>query len=275
MIDNHVDAWPQAGIDNAFLVFEAPVEAGISRMLAFFYEGQEVEKIGPVRSARPYFLDWNNELDALYAHVGGSNAALDLIASGGTFDLNQYWLDSYFWRSHSRYAPHNVYTSVERMSQYVAARKEQGRVSEPLYETWSFKDPDIQVEPQVERIELSFYPPTYVAEWKYDETTNRYVRFQAGVAHTMEDGGEVMADNVAVVVTDVAILDGVGRRSVRTIGEGIAVVFRDGKKIEGTWKKTAQSKRLRFYDQEGSEIIFNAGVTWVEVVPDLDDLTAE
>lgn len=273
MIDNHEDAWPQVGLDQAFLVYEAPVEAGISRMLAFYYEGQEVEKIGPVRSARPYFLDWNNELDAVYAHVGGSNAALDRIASGGTFDLNQYWLDGYFWRALNRYAPHNVYTSTELLDAYVEMKTQKGTVADSLYESWQFKEPVFEQTAETERIELSFYPPIYVAEWKFDAQTNRYVRFQAGSAHTMENGGQIMADNVAVVVTDVTILDAVGRRKIRTIGEGEAFVFQDGKKIEGRWKKTSESQRLRFYDKDGHELAFNPGVTWVEVIPDVADLS--
>jgi hypothetical protein len=266
MIDNHVDSWPQAGLDRAFLVFEAPVEAGISRMLAFYSEDQEVQKIGPVRSARPYFLDWNNELDALYAHVGGSDAALDRIVSGGTLDLNQYWFDEYFWRSYSRYAPHNVYTSTELLGSY-------SKKTEPLYETWVFKDPAVSVEPTIEQLSVSFYPPIYVADWKYDRSTNRYMRFQNGSAHTVEDGGQIFADNVAVIVTEVKILDSVGRRSIRTIGEGEAVVFLDGKIEEGKWKKSSESQRLRFYAKDGTEIVFNSGMTWIEVVPDRDSLS--
>jgi hypothetical protein len=266
MIDNHVDAWPQTGLDRAFLVFEAPVEAGISRLLAFYSEDQKVDKIGPVRSARPYFLDWNNELDALYAHVGGSDAALDRIASGGTLDLNQYWFDQYFWRSLNRYAPHNVYTSTALLGSYP-------KKNEPLYETWIFKNPAVSVEPTVEQLNVSFYPPVYVANWKYDRSTNRYVRFQNGSAHTMEDGGQIFADNVAVMITDVKILDAVGRRSVRTIGEGEAMVFLDGKKQEGKWEKNSESQRLRFYTESGTEIALNSGVTWVEVIPDRDFLS--
>lgn len=275
MIDNHADARPQAGLDMAFLVFEAPVEAGIPRMLAFFYYGQDIEKIGPVRSARPYYLDWNNELSALYAHVGGSDAALDLIASGGTFDFNQYWNDGFFWRAYNRYAPHNVYTSSELMGDFVKRRRAQNKVADPLYETWKFRDPDFSSQMETDRVELSFYPPEYVAAWHYNNLTHRYLRFQADLAHTMEDGTQIMADNIAVVISDVKILDSVGRRRIRTIGEGEAVVFLDGRKIEGTWKKQTQSSRLRFYDAQDAEIAFNAGVTWVEVIADRDDLSVK
>lgn len=266
MIDNHEDAWPQAGLDQAFFVYEAPVEAGISRMLAFFSEEQSVEKIGPVRSARPYFLDWNNELDALYAHVGGSAAALDLIASGGTFDLNEYWFGNYFWRSLGRYAPHNTYTSTALMGTYMAEKIAQGFIADPLYESWSFKDSDPAETTEVERVNISFYPPTYVVRWDYDAVLNRYKRYQAGSVHVMEDGSEIWSDTVAVVVTDISILDGVGRRRIETIGEGSGFVFRDGLMIEGIWKKESKSQRLRFFDEAGKEIAMNAGITWIEVV---------
>lgn len=268
MIDDHFDSWPQSGLDKAFLVFEAPVEAGIPRFLAFYSDDQNVEKIGPVRSARPYFLDWNNELDALFAHVGGSDAALDKIVSGGTFDLNQYWLDQYFWRAMNRYAPHNVYTSTELMAKYVKNREEAGFAPDRLYETWKFKDAEFGIKPEVESFEIVFDKPAYVIKWKFDKETSRYLRFQNGSAHLMEDGSEIWADNVAIIKTDVKILDSVGRRSVKTIGEGEATLLRDGKQFDGTWKKESESNRVRFYDSDGNELEFNAGVTWIEVVQD-------
>ncbi len=138
MIDEHVDARPQSGIDQAFLVMEAPVEAGIPRLLAFFSQDQKMEKIGPVRSARPYFVDWALELAALYTHVGGSNEALDKIKNGATFDLNQFWHDSQFWRVTDRDAPHNVYTSTDLLGSYVKQKQNAGRPA-PLYGVWKFK----------------------------------------------------------------------------------------------------------------------------------------
>src|SRR5688572_5513956 len=82
LIENAADAWPLSGLDEAFLVIEAPVEGDIPRFIAFFSEESDVDLIGPVRSARPYYVDWNAELSGIYAHVGGSPEALDLIASG-------------------------------------------------------------------------------------------------------------------------------------------------------------------------------------------------
>ena len=270
MIDNHVDAWPPAGLDQSFLVYEAPVEGGITRFLAFYYEGQDVEKIGPVRSARPYFLDWNNELDALYTHVGGSNAALDLIASGGTFDLNEYWHTNSFWRALNRYAPHNTYTSTERLSAFVAQRVEQQKWERPLYEHWLFQDTDLTTSGDVHTLKITYDTPVYVIGWTFHASTHQYERTQAGKEHTTESGEPILADNVIVVEMDVEVLDAVGRRRVDTIGTGRARVHQNGFMTEGTWQKESQSQRTRFFDVHGQEIVLNAGRAWVEIVPSLE-----
>ncbi len=272
MIDNHEDAWPPSGLEEAFLVIEAPVEGGISRMLAFFSDEQEVEKIGPVRSARPYFLDWANELDAIYTHVGGSNAALDLIASGGTFDLNEYWWGDYFWRSNDRYAPHNVYISTKLLKEYYEFREEQGKTPERLYGFWKFKDPE-SVPTVVSQIHIDFSTPVYVVDWVYDSQTQTYTRSQFHQLHLASSGKQISANNIAVVITDIDVIDSIGRREIRTLGEGQAIIFQDGQMIKALWKKSSQTERLAFYDaQSQKEIFMNAGVTWIEVIESEDEL---
>ncbi len=262
MIDEHVDARPQSGIDQAFLVIEAPVEAGIPRLLAFFSEDQKVDEIGPVRSARPYFIDWANEFDALYTHVGGSNEALDKISTGITFDLNQFWHDPQFWRSSDRNAPHNVYTSTDLLGAYVKSKTDAGHASNPLYGVWKFKDPDLSVDGVEQDFSIAYAGADYTTSWSFDSVAKNYILDP--VDYRVD--ANVRAENVAVVVTDVAIIDAVGRRSVRTIGEGKAFVFQDGKKIEAVWKKPSATERLRFFDGTRNEIEMNAGVTWIEIV---------
>ncbi len=273
MIDHSSDAWPQAGIDKAFLVIEAPVEAGIPRLEAFFSEETPVPKIGPIRSTRPYFIDWADEFDALYTHVGGSDAALQKLTTSGTLNLDQFYNGSTFWRSKDRLAPHNVYTSTDLLrsawDRITGARKTPVEV---LYGSWLFKDgavlpPDPGISPTIR-----FTAENYRVRWAYDPKTNRYGRYQMGLPFSMENGDEVHADNVVVVITNMSVLDTVGHREVRTIGEGEAVIFRDGEAIQGTWKKPSPSERLRFYDSKG-EVVMNAGTTWIEVVPGRETLT--
>ncbi len=273
MIDDQVDAWPQSGIDQAFLVIEAPVEASIPRMIAFFDQSQAVEKIGPVRSARPYFIDWNNEFDALYAHVGGSNEALDKIENGGTFDLNEYSHSTTFWRATTRMAPHNAYTSTERLNEYLQKRIEADLVPELLYESWQFKDPEDTSKSEINsKMIVDYWAPTYTAQWNFDAQTNQYVRFQGGKQSLTLDGNPIKTDNVGVVVTDVSVLDAVGRRKIRTTGEGKAWVLQDGTVIEAVWKKPSISQRLRFYVQD-QELKMNPGKTWIQIVPSEFDVT--
>src|SRR5690606_23920743 len=112
MIENHYDARPLSGLADASVVYEAPVEGNYTRFLAVFPEDAEVQKIGPVRSARTYYLDWVSEYpDMLYMHVGGSPDALEKIKTHGIFDFNEFYRGWYYWRDSGRYAPHNVYTS--------------------------------------------------------------------------------------------------------------------------------------------------------------------
>ena len=277
MIDNSIDAWPVSGIDKAFLVIEAPVEASIPRLEAFFSSDTDVEKIGPVRSARPYFVDWANEFDALYAHVGGSNAALDLIASTGTFDLNEFYNGASFWRSSDRFAPHNAYTSTELLASAVTRSEERGRAHEVMYGIWEFKDGEQGEKDESSEggVTVRFNSDLYAVDWAYSVENGTYDRSQGGHAAQTSDGIRLTATNVAIVVTDIEVLDAVGRREVRTVGEGKAWLFQDGKTIEAIWKKPSVSERLAFYDASGGQIAMNAGNTWIEVVSDESDVTIE
>lgn len=268
MIDQSIEAWPQSGVDKAFLVIEAPVEANIPRLLAFFYDGQEVEKIGPVRSARPYFIDWNNELDGLYAHVGGSDAALKRIASDGTYDLNQFWNDAYFWRSKDRVAPHNVYTSTSLLKNALARAQETRRVQRPVYGVWTFKNdsPSGQSFGCIVR----YASDVYAVRWTYDAEINAYNRGRLSGESSLL---KIAAKNIVVIETSIRILDDVGRREIKTVGEGNAMVFQDGRVISAVWKKPSVSERLQFFNEAGDEVEMNAGTTWIEVVGSLDQIS--
>lgn len=286
MIDEHFDARPQSGIDQAFLVIEAPVEAGIPRLLAFFSADQKIDKIGPIRSARPYFIDWALEFDALYTHVGGSNEALEKITNGATFDLNQFWHDLQFWRSTDRDAPHNVYTSTERLGDYVKKKQETSRTVTPLYGVWKFKTTE-PTEVFPEKFSINYVAPDYLFSWAYDVEKSseagsgfagkagRYVRmFDDQPVKTLE-GNKIDAQNVVVVISDVEVIDAVGRRHIRTIGQGTAFVFQDGKKTEAVWKKPAAAERLRFFQKDGKELEMNPGKTWIEVIGDESQLIVQ
>lgn len=266
MVENHTEARPMSGPAKANLAFEFPVEGGITRYLLVFDATTTVESIGPVRSARPYFVDVADGLDAVFAHVGGSPAALDQIKADKTFrDLNEYWNGKYFWRSAKRAAPHNVYTKSELMHEAAAAKK----FGAGRFVGWHYKD-DYPAESSTATARGSEDGPTvkyggsYTVAWRYDKEANAYSRREAGEMQKDADGTPVTAKNVVVVNTDGQVLDEVGRLKIRTTGRGKAVVYRDGKSFEAQWRRNA-GEHFRFESTDGSDMLFNRGTTWIQV----------
>lgn len=267
MIEDFVDARPQAGIAQASVVYEAPAEGNITRFLAIFPKNSDVKKVGPVRSARPYYLDFISEYGgAMYMHVGGSPDALEKISAYKVSDVNEFFRGSYFWRDSARSAPHNVYTSSDLWKsvylQYFSATLKNEFVS------WNFSNATSSCAQNcVGQIEIPFLLPSYDVVWKYNPDTLKYDRFHGRVAHVDSDGNPVRANTVVVQHVTDKILDDVGRRALGTIGSGKAEVYVLGNKIEGTWKKDSRTARTKFLDASGHEIGFVPGKIWVEIVP--------
>ncbi|MBP9748786.1 DUF3048 domain-containing protein [Patescibacteria group bacterium] len=274
MVENHVDARPLSGIASASLVFEAPVEGGITRLLAVFDPTRTVPEIGPVRSARPYYLDWAGELDAMYVHVGGSPEALTKIATTGIRDLNQFFADKYFWRATTRNAPHNVYTSTVLLEKALTARDWNTPDSFPA---WNFVDADPALAAtSTSEIRIPFSSPSYAVRWRWDPVGGRYLRFVGGAAASDRDGKRQVAANVVVISVETAVLDDIGRLRLGSLGSGDGMLFRDGFVEAIQWKKKTASARLQFFSkQSGEEVFFRPGTTWVEVVPEDVEVTTD
>lgn len=265
MIENHSDARPQSGLAEASLVYEAIVEAPITRFLAIFTTEKNIEKIGPVRSARPFYIDWSQEFSGPYVHVGGSNEALDLLAKSYSFDLNEFSNGQYFWRAWTRREPHNVYTSSELIGK---AAEGKGWEIKNDFASWKYS-PEVKSAAQAteQTIEVDFATAEYSVQWEYDQKQNNYIRYQAGKVFEDKENGEIRAKNVAVMYTDSKVIDDYGRRETRTIGSGEAIVFIGGEAKVGEWRRPNLQSRTRFYDEAGQEISFLPGSTWIEVVP--------
>ena len=168
-----------------------------------------------------------------------------------------------------------MFTSTESLRAFYLLRDGAGVAPTRLYDVWSWKDPEPTGKDGV-GLYVDFWAPVYTVDWEYDGETGRYLRFQFDDPHEVESGEQIMADNVAVVVTEIEVIDNVGRREIRTTGEGEAYVLRDGIVIEATWKKPSTSERLKFYNRAtGEEITMNAGVTWIEVVGSEEDIRIE
>lgn len=268
MVENSADAWPLSGISQARLVIEAPVEGSIPRLSAYFDDTQtEVKQIGPVRSLRPYYSDWATGFEAMVAHVGGSPEALAAVDMQRIVSLNEFYWGRFFWRSLDRYAPHNVYTSIGLLNQGFEARGFED-VELPMF-TYADAEPAADARPDSQTVSIPFSSASseYTARWEYHRETNEYRRYQGSAPAADEDGTLVAAKNVVVMYADIRVIDEVGRRSVKTTGQGEARLLRDGLAFEGRWEKTARTSALAFVSEGGNPLAFQPGTTWIEVIP--------
>ena len=257
----------QIGLEGAAIVYESPTEGGITRFLVL-YDGEPVELIGPVRSARPYFISWASEYRAGFVHVGGSPAAIaNLKSNFRIFNIDEFADSRTVWRDYKYSAPHNAFTSTNKILQRLNEKK----YYHPLnVKRFPFKDPD-EESGDIRVITIDFSLPAYEVKYEYDPDTHRYVRHNGGDPHH-----NIQPSNVVVQFVDTKVLDDIGRLYIQTNGTGKALVFRDGKVIEGTWEKDASINSpdqsmsesfTKFFDKNGNEIELNRGQTWIEIVP--------
>lgn len=282
MINNYIDARPQSGLIDADLVYEIVAEGGITRFLSFFLTNTPV-KIGPVRSAREYYLVLVKELsDAMIMHIGWSPQALYAIETWPVRSLQRGGCEFYegcTWRDTSRDVAieHTAYvdgTVLRKLGE------ELGWAGKGDITPWMFKD-DIEkyaLKPESTELSVSFwYEGDYSAIFKYNQQNNSYMRFMGfdengdPIAHVdAESGNQLEIKNVMVqFVAEVPIVgDDKNRLDYELIGSGAALVFIDGKVIESTWSKEGRDDRTIFYDTDGNEIEFNRGKFWICIVPD-------
>jgi hypothetical protein len=270
MVENLATVRPQSGLDKAGVVYEALAEGGITRFLAIYATYDEVKEIGPVRSARPYYLDWVAEYSPLYAHAGGSPDAIRLIPQiDNITNLDQIGgQHAYFWRDASRStaSEHTLFTSSELLS---LALRDKEITEEGDYVPWLFKEEEkaSQRVNEAKEITIDYSTFSYKVSYQYDFENNRYLRKNGDEPH-MEyvTGEQLFAKNVIVQYVKTSKADAT-RLAMDTIGEGGALLFQDGEMINATWEKKSQTGRTRYYDMDGREIRLNPGPTWVQIVP--------
>lgn len=271
MVENHPDARPQAGLDKASIVYEAEAEGGITRFMAIFGP-QDASKVGPVRSARTYYIDWALEYNAFYAHVGGSADGLALINQVAIKDINQFnYGTQAFWRetANNVATEHTMFTDTEKLRDIAISNDWETSTSD--FKTLKFKDEiDNSLRPESQQISISFSGPLYDIIWNYNKENNEYLRTMGGSAHNDRVNGEQLkAKNIIVQEVSRQLITNSGGKQVwqmDTVGEGNAKIYQDGTKIDATWKKDSREERTIFYNLNNEEIKFNPGTTWYEIV---------
>lgn len=292
MIENHTESRPQSGLSSADVVYEAVAEGGITRFMGVYLCNLSDVQVGPVRSARTYFLDWLSEYDALYAHVGGANTpgpadALGQIIKYGVKDLNQFSIGfPTFWRDYQRLGrpvatEHTMYSTTQKLWEVGAkrgwvAKDSLGKSWDSQFVSWKFKDEEKPSgQAAVGKIGVEFWQgyADYGVTWEYDGTCNCYKRKNGGNPHTdLNNNQQLSIKNVVVQFQRESRANDGYEGNVHliygTTGSGKALIFQDGKVIEGKWTKTSRTARSKFVDGKGSEISFNRGAIWIQTVPE-------
>ncbi|MCA9333089.1 DUF3048 domain-containing protein [Candidatus Saccharibacteria bacterium] len=262
MIENSPDARPQAGLNDAGVVYEAVAEGGITRFLTLFQEAQP-DYIGPIRSVRPYYLDWLVPFDAPVAHVGGSPEALAQIRNEGIKDLDYGFNSNYYHRISSRYAPHNVYTSRAEMLQLQNTKS----WNTSNFTGWERKDEEKSPTISAKSIDFNISGFLYNPHFDYDPNTNAYLRSQAGKPHVDEKSGKQISPKVVIAIIIPKSIHPDGVHTVYgTSGSGKAFIFQDGIVTVGTWEKKDRKSEMVFKSTDGGSLKLNRGNTWISAV---------
>ena len=289
MIENHVDSRPQSGINAADITYEAIAEGGITRTLNVYY-CQDAGIIGPVRSARTYFLDLISEYGEypLYAHVGGANTPGPADALG---QINEYGWQSYndlsqfsigfptFKRDESRLGldvatEHTMYSVTTKLWEVAAERKltnidKEGKSWDESFTPYAFASSPRKGTAQ--KISIPWDASGYAVQWTYSAKDNAYLRNNGGTAHMDRNTNkQLSAVNVVVLfMRESHANDGYENNAhmlYGTTGSGDALVFVGGKEIQATWEKAERQSHLVLNDENGKEITFNPGKIWFQVV---------
>lgn len=297
-------ARPQAGLTQAGVIFEAIAEAGITRFAAI-YQNPTSAVIGPIRSLRIYYLEWDTPFDCAIVHAGGSGDALAAVSSGGYKDLTEDYTYMYRGTSGARLW-NNLFTTATYLKQFSAdhgydtsnvqgfARmtpEEAGKAradasaKEKLNIVKATTADTSETVAGVESIDINFGGwADFNVHYDYDENSNTYFRsYESGVPHevyTCEeiDMGEKNPEStctltqmnpavvIAMVVQESRASDNY-HEDVTTIGSGNAYIFQNGTVIEGTWSKGAKDQQIKFFDEDGDEVSLAPGQTFVSAVP--------
>ena len=270
MIENSPDARPQSGLKDAGVVYEAVAEGGITRFLALYQEARP-GLIGPVRSVRPYYVEWAAAYDAAVAHIGGSARALTMIRSGDYgVDLDQFFNAGTYWRATDRYAPHNVYTTFDKLDALTSSK---GKTTS-TFTAFPRKNEMKSTIVNASNIDINVSTGYYAVNYIYDATTNSYVRSEGGQKQLDREGGQIQPKVVIAMKVQMTLgfEDGY-REQITTTGSGEANIFQDGIVTPVTWSKPDVKSQITFTGADGKPVALDRGQTWITALDNTKSVT--
>ena len=278
MIDNHKGAWPQAGLNKAYSVYEIIVEGGETRLMALF-KGVDLDEIGPVRSSRHYFLDYALENDAIYTHYGWSPKAKSDISSLDVDNINGITESTTsFWRTKTKSAPHNVFTSTEDIKKIAKNKGYSLTSDEDSVLNYTFDE--INLEDGIDANTVTIpYSELHTTSYKYDEETKRYTRYARGKKQTdYETKDPITTKNIIITfVKNSKLNDGTtkDRQTLNNVKTCDGYYITNGKAIKIKCIKKSRKGQTVYQDLDGNEIEVNDGNTFFNICPIDSEVTFE
>lgn len=271
MLDNHDDARPQAQISKADIIYEYRVEGEFTRYMALF-QSNFPENVGPVRSARPYFVQTAKEYNAIYAHWGGSVAGLEEVKKRNVVDLDGIALEGIVFHRNKnvgKRAPHNGYISLPELENYLV---EKGVDVNDNTASLNFYDKEANIEGlDVGEITLNFNN-RYKTNFIYDEATGKYKYIRQGQPVIDEaTGQEFDTDNLVVLFQKGVVAGPKGTLKMANIGTGTGLLLQKGKLAPITWEKANEDARTILKYPDETEVKFYPGRTFFSIVDEEKD----
>jgi len=276
VIDNIRRALPQSGLAQADIIYEALAEGGATRIVAIFRDF-DADRIGPVRSARSYFVDFGIDHDAIFMHHGGSPAAYNDLRNMNVDRLDGMTEGQVFWRDRERINQgrhdHSSYTSPERIWARVHQRDMRFEI-DPDYRNMFNFFPVLTSPRQSElatELEITFIRG-YSTMFSFDEETGLYSMSTTHGYHIDAETGETLTfSNVIVQNTQVRHIPGddAGRREVVTVGNGTGYLFTNGRVAPISWEKRDRLSPTRWFNEQGLPLNLNIGRTYIAVTENL------
>ena len=280
MIENHNRSRPQTGLVEAEVVYEMPVEGGITRFMALYYHVPGI--IGPVRSCREYYVDRAIEVNPLYVYCGASPNGYQVIKKTNILAVDELSFGKPFFRDKTRKAPHNLYTRGQSLIDEVSKR----HPMQLPYQRLPLLYGDVPTVSSVPANGVHItYHGNYSVAYRFNPQTNSYDRSMNNARHSDRLTDQLISPGTVVVQEAIMkVVDDAGRQEIDFIGQGRAWIMHAGTVVPATWKKEEIRAFTKYYDDSGREVVFSGDKpVWIQVVaprnkvtfdPPLADVTA-
>lgn len=285
MIDNNIGSAKHAGLQESYINYEIIVEGGLTRIMALFKD-KNVSLIGPVRSSRHYFLDYALESDAIYAHFGWSTYAQRDMKVLGVNNINGLTDDKPYWRETTAVAPHNVFTTTDKIRNYAKTKKYSTETNNWKLLNYTTKKVELNTTQYTQEtanpelitankvsIDYSNYQNR---SYTYDNQNEYYLRSMNGNAHIDKvSNTQLNYKNIIIERVNNYNLDNEGRQDLTTTGSGTGYYITNGYALSINWTKSSRSAKTKYTYTNGTEIKVNDGNTFIQIVPMQSKITIE